>query len=114
MLCVGEKLDKSSSVLMGFFLPPIHLSQQLSFILISFYLNLQNCARDEKEVERLNNHAPCGAGDLEAQSHGEGGSGSPGVLAAGTIPRSQAANSLEMISCGRAGTPPHQQPWEEP
>lgn len=47
---------------MEFFSPLIHLSQQLSFILISFYLNLQNCTRDEKEVELLNNHAPCGAG----------------------------------------------------
>lgn len=70
MLCVGEKLDKSSSMLMGFFfLPPIHLSQQLSFILISFYLNLQNRAWDNKEAESLNNQAPCsaGAGDLETQ-----------------------------------------------
>lgn len=57
-------------MLMGFFfLPPIHLSQQLSFILISFYLNLQNRAWDNKEAESLNNQAPCSAvaGDLETQ-----------------------------------------------
>lgn len=55
-------------MLMGFFfLPPIHLSQQLSFILIPFYLNPQNHARDKKESELLNNQAPCRAGaeDLE-------------------------------------------------
>lgn len=63
MLCVGEKLDKSSSMLMAFFffLPPIHLSQQLSFILISFYLNLQHRVWDKEEAESLNNQH----GDLE-------------------------------------------------
>lgn len=44
-----------------FFLPPIHLSQQLSFILISFYLNLQHRAWDKEEAESLNNQH----GDLE-------------------------------------------------